>query len=314
MLNISLGHALIGSCGVKITIKARQRGQFLEKRLLAEKNGVIPPRSETMVPLLPVPLSDDKDFLFHPTTQPSLTLFVHIMYHDTKKVLVRNIFDRPLRISRRQKLGHVIDTRYNNCFLADVESAFHSATVPPQPTPFFEYKLSYIPTPADPSMETTLENGIRLYGDKHAVTLLAQLIAEYPSIWESEGFVPIPPKRCMKVPLKPDWKAKISAIKPKMYPLGNEAHQIVDKTFDKMHCLSRLKFTSGHILFSFLVFVIYKLDAKSKRKNRAVINIQKLNNMVLLDSYPLPLQSEIIANVQGCTNFAVLDATSFFYQ
>lgn len=32
------------------------------------------------------------------------------------------------------------------------------------------------------------------------------------------------------------------------------------------------------------------------------------------DSYSLPLQSEIIANVQGCTHLAVLAAASFFYQ
>ena len=36
--------------------------------------------------------------------------------------------------------------------------------------------------------------------------------------------------------------------------------------------------------------------------------------MVVPDSYPLPLQSDIIATVQGCTHLAVLDATSFFYQ
>ena len=36
--------------------------------------------------------------------------------------------------------------------------------------------------------------------------------------------------------------------------------------------------------------------------------------MVLPDSYPLLLQSEIITNVQGCSNLAVLDAASFFYQ
>lgn len=45
-----------------------------------------------------------------------------------------------------------------------------------------------------------------------------------------------------------------------------------------------------------------------------MVDIQKLNDMVLPDSYPLPLQSEIIANVQGCTNLAVLDAASFFNQ
>lgn len=109
VFNVGLGHALIGSCGVKITIRARQRGQFLKKRLFAEKDEVISPRSETMVLFLPVPLPNDRDFLFHLTAQPSLTLFVHIMHYDTKRILVRNTSNRLLRILRRQKMGHVID-------------------------------------------------------------------------------------------------------------------------------------------------------------------------------------------------------------
>ena len=68
-LNVGLGHALVGSCRVKIVVRARQRGQFQKKRLLAEKDKVIPPRSETMIPLLPIPLLDERDFLFHPTAQ-----------------------------------------------------------------------------------------------------------------------------------------------------------------------------------------------------------------------------------------------------
>ena len=256
VLNVGLGHALVGSCGVRIAIIARQRGQFLRKKLLAEKDGVVPPRSEAMVSLLPVPLPDDRDFLFHPTTQANLTLFAHIIHHDTKKILVRNTSDRPLRISHRQRLGHVVDIRYDNCFLADTETAFDLATVPPQIAPFFEHSPSCPPTPANPSMVTTLNNGVRVYGDKHAVTLLAQLVAEYPSIWESEGFVQIPPERWMKVPLKPGWEAKVSAIKPRIYPLGNEARQLVDETFDEMHRLGRLKFTSEHTPFSFPVFVV----------------------------------------------------------
>ena len=118
----------------------------------------------------------------------------------------------------------------------------------------------------------------------------------------------------MKVSLKPGWETKVSAIKLRVYSLGNKACQLINKTFDKMHCLGRLKFTSGHTPFSFPVFVVWKLDAEGKKNGRAVVDIRKLNNMVLPDSYPLPLQSEIIANVQGCTNLAVLDAASFFYQ
>ena len=80
-----------------------------------------------------------------------------------------------------------------------------------------------------------------------------------------------------------------------------------------MHCLGRLKFTSKHIPFSFPVFVIWKLDAEGKKQGRAMVDIQKLNDMVLPDSYPLFFQSKIIANVQRYTNLAVLDAASFFY-
>lgn len=57
---------------VKITIRARQRDEFLRrrllrKRLLAEKNRVISPHSKAMIPLLPMPLPEDRDFLFHLT-------------------------------------------------------------------------------------------------------------------------------------------------------------------------------------------------------------------------------------------------------
>lgn len=159
-----------------------------------------------------------------------------------------------------------------------------------------------------------LNNGVKVYGDAAAVEQISELVAEYPTIWESQGFVRIPPERWMIVPLKPGWESKVSAIKPKVYPLGNEARRIVDNTFEEMHTQGRLKYTTDPTPFSFPVFVVYKTNFQGKRKGRAVIDIQKLNNLVLPDFYPLPLQSEIIANIQGCTNLAVFDAASFFYQ
>ena len=118
----------------------------------------------------------------------------------------------------------------------------------------------------------------------------------------------------MRVPLKPGWETKVSAIKPRIYPLGNNARQLVDDTFNEMHKQGHLEFTTNPTPFSFPVFVIWKSDSDGKKKGRAVVDMRKLNDLVLPDSYPLPLQSEIIANVQGCTNLAVLDAASFFYQ
>lgn len=189
MLNVALGHILVRSCSIRITIRAKQRGQFLKKRLFARNDVVIPPYSETMVPLLLVPLSNDRDFLFYPTAQPNLTLFAHIIHYNTSKVLVRNTSNCPLRILHRQKLRHVVDIWYNNCFLIDIDSTFNAITVPPQAALFFKHELSWVPTPINSSMKTTLDNGVRVYRDEHVVTLLSQLMAKYPSIWESDGFV-----------------------------------------------------------------------------------------------------------------------------
>ena len=136
LLNVGLFYALVESCGVKITVRARQKGQFLKKKLVAEKNEVIPLCSETIIPLLPVPFLDNKDFLFHLTAELNLMLFVYIIHHDTKKVLVRNTSDRPLRTLRYQRLGHIVGICYNNCFLADAGSAFDTIAVSSWIMPF----------------------------------------------------------------------------------------------------------------------------------------------------------------------------------
>ena len=92
-----------------------------------------------MIPLLPVVLSDDMNFLIHPIAQTNLTLFAHIIYYDTTKVLVQNITDQPLRILRCQSLDHVVDICYNHCFFADAKSGFNLATVLPLTAPLFEH-------------------------------------------------------------------------------------------------------------------------------------------------------------------------------
>ena len=118
----------------------------------------------------------------------------------------------------------------------------------------------------------------------------------------------------MKVHLKPGWETKVSAIKPRVYPLGINSKRLVDKTFNELQRLGRLKYTTSHTSFSFPVFVIWKTAANGEKKGQAVVDIRKLNDLVIPDAYLLPFQSEIIANVQGYTNLAVLNAALFFYQ
>lgn len=79
-----------------------------------------------------------------------------------------------------------------------------------------------------------------------------------------------------------------------------------------MQCLGRLKYTILHTSFNFPIFVVYKTNVKGEKKKREVVDIRKLNDLVIPDTYALPLQSDIIASIQGCTKLAVLDAVLFF--
>ena len=195
VINLGKKTAIIGICGVSIDVNARQRGQFLAMKLLTNQDSVIPPRSEAMISLKKLPLPDNRDFFFHPAPQANLTLYSDIMDHKTSKILVKNASDLPLRVPRRHKLGHLLDMIYNNCFLIDTESAYSAAFVPPSSHPFSVLGAKPTLPPTNASMETVLENGIKVFGDADAVRQISDLVAEYPSIWETQGFVQIPSER-----------------------------------------------------------------------------------------------------------------------
>ncbi len=107
------------------------------------------------------------------------------MDYETLKILVRNTSDLPLRIPRRHKLGHLLDMAYENCFFIDTRSAYNAASVPLSSHPLSVLGTEPTLPPTDVSMETVLENGIRVFGDANAVRQISVLVAEYPSIWES---------------------------------------------------------------------------------------------------------------------------------
>lgn len=151
------------------------------------------PRFEAIIPLLPVFLLDNKNFLFYPTAQTNLRLLAYIIDYKTIKILIKNTFDWLVRILYYHKLGYVVDISHNNCFFADAKFTLHLATFFLQTLPFFEYELSYTTTPADSFMKTKLGNRVKVYRNKHVVTLLAQLSTKYFSIEKSKSFVQILP-------------------------------------------------------------------------------------------------------------------------
>lgn len=150
---------------------------------------VVPPRSKAIVLLVPLLLPDNRDFLFHPATQANLTLFIYFIDHETSKVLVRNNFNQTVWVPHCHKLGHIVDIAYNNCFLANAYSVYDAATSPLSSQHLSCPNASSSFLPSNSFLEMVLDNKVKIYGDVMAVKQIAELMAEYPTIWESEGFV-----------------------------------------------------------------------------------------------------------------------------
>ena len=150
------------------------------------------------------------------------------------------------------------------------------------------------------------------YEDEHAIEQYIKLVNEFSILWKNENFIDVFMKQWMRINLRDDWQSKIFE-KFKIYSLSIEDQKIVDETFDKMHDQDRLKWTDTATLFSYSVFVIWIIKDEVK-KDRAVIDIRDLNELIMSDAYSMSSQSEIIRDLLECTHLAVLDANFFFYQ
>lgn len=82
--------AFISSCGVRISIDAKQRGQVVRRKVLSASPVVLPPQSEMALPVNYSSLPDNQDFLFQPVSLPHLTLFAHLVDSSPTAVLVCN--------------------------------------------------------------------------------------------------------------------------------------------------------------------------------------------------------------------------------
>lgn len=94
-----------------------------------------------------------------------------------------------------------------------------------------------------------------------------------------------------------DYELKVLTIKSSIYLLEINSWHLVNNIFNEMPNQARLKFTIDSKFFSFSVLVISKTDVQCKKKDRVIVDICKFNKLVYPDSYLLPLQSEIIANI-----------------
>ena len=113
----------------------------------------------------------------------------------------------------------------------------------------------------------------------------------------------------MPIPLKSNTDPKLSRV----YPLGEKDRDVVDITFDNLYDKEKMVQINHLTRFSYPVFVVQR-DIPKGRKGRVIVDIRGLNKITESDTYPIPLQADIIAAIAGYKYITVVDTSGYFYQ
>ena len=323
VINTKQASMTIGRChNTIIPISIRPRGnKRIELAVRTKAKTVVPPRSFCTIPIevKQSELPNDRDLLFEPS-KTSLAwgdkggLFTHVVDANLTEVHAYNATNVSLTLQRHLRLGDVVDYEQTDCFLAATQDR-HLAIAPRhsdmQLMPMQLETSSFLPKRHQEN-ETVLCNGITIHGNEAQATLLADLVFQFASLWDTPQFINIPEDQYMTIPLIDDWQAK-AKFPPKVYPLGQRQRAKVDEVFDELHGQGKMAWSHQPTPFGCPVFVVSQNTAEGI-KDRVVVDIRPLNQISQRDNHPLPLQEDIISEIAGFPYITVVDGTAFFHQ
>jgi hypothetical protein len=104
----------------------------------------------------------------------------------------------------------------------------------------------------------------------------------------------------------------------RMYKFEIENQAIIDKKFDALHVLSKMKWVLESISYAYSIFVMWiitHLMRKSlTRRDKVIVDIRDLNKISKHDAYSMSLQSNILSKTQRCSYISIMSCTTFFHQ
>lgn len=335
----------IGSCrNMAVPMDSRARSEPTKRIVKASSRVVLPPRStQTVQVAFAGQLPSDRDLLFEP--QCSLQLgqaggvYAHVVDSSFQTIQVRNDTDHHVTIPRRERLGTLGEYDQDGYFLIGAHHADLAATgwrnwktkfarnvvlaatamttTARKEIAMVDASHTDLRKPSagsavtiDPLLENVMANGVTIYGRPDAAQPLVDLIQAHQDLFIDQGqTVDIPEPEWMPIPLKPGATSKPA----KVYPVGHRDREVIDATFDKLHEQGKMRWSTQPTPFSYPVFVVWK-DTPNGRKGRVVVDIRELNKITENDTYPLPLQSEIISLLLGYSYLSTIDAVGWFHQ
>jgi hypothetical protein len=315
-LDLGTQEAVIAKCNrIRIPICCVAKPHSQSRRVIKAHHAVtIAPNSIMDIPVVyHGNIPEDRDFLFEPQSCHKLGhdggVYAHVVDSGMSYVKVKNSTPRPVKLPKHARLGTIVEYNGHGCYMVSPE-AESLATCGWRISGQSHSEMPKNPARTDPSKEHQLSNGVTVYGDGNAAEALAKRVSSFEDVFTDAGrTVDIPESQWMPIKLKDGAQPKAS----KVYPLGQKDRQVVDETFDKLHAQEKLRFTDQPTPFSWPCFVVWR-DTPQGRKGRVVIDIRGLNAITEDDSYPLPLQSDMVSLIAGYKFISTVDAVGYFHQ
>ena len=312
-VRISTSTLTIGSCkNMTAPIEVKPRAASVKQKVRTTDDVTVPPHATRAVGVSfgDTQLSEDMDYIFEPTghnfklgKEGGVT--AHLVDAQFSRIHVTNTTDHDVEIQKHTFIGRLRDIKEEGCYAASPDMEMLSRR---------EAEKLDGEQVLDEN-EERMRNGITVYGSNEQRKALARIAHTHASLFEDRGQIAnIPEENWMTIPLKSDAKPDPHRV----YPLGKPDQEFVDKEFDKLQMEGKLEWTKKPTEHSYPVFVVWRTVRNSKgedeRKGRVVVDIRGLNRDTIVDTYPVPLQSDIINEIQGCRYISLADATRFFYQ
>lgn len=275
-------------------------------------------------------LSDDRDFLFESQYSWDLKydddVFAHVVNIDLSFVQIRNATKSSITLSRKIKLDFVI--KYNitqECYMIMSSDAnltacewmnwneekvrrnrVNKSVIMMIITHIVAFNAIF---EIDLKLEIILFNDVTIY--EFNSLKLVNLIDEYQDLFKDKDMiVAIFKKEWMSIILKSNAILKLTRI----YFVERKKREIIDFTLNKLHEKSKMRFSIQLINFNSSVFVIWRNLSDDTCKERMIINLRDLNEMIKINSYSMKQQSEIIAVIAKYSHIFIVDAINYCHQ
>ena len=208
LVNNTMSISTYDGIEIPITTEIKSQNQVVRAIYTAQRV-VIPPKTKTIIAIQgsqrkgsrkstftenTLTLPKDRDLLFEPGKECLVSIYAHIIDHTLSSVQVYNDFNEPLVVSKRTRLGSVVEYEADGCFNVSAENANLAAAtllIKSSKKSWARRNITRLlaATAAFGAVintastsETTLINGITVYGELSVVNQINDVVNKFPSL------------------------------------------------------------------------------------------------------------------------------------